>query len=89
MQDKKWTGSDLRAIRGKTHSGHTGIHFLCTGKVGFNVPQMYKKALDVMFTQMSAKTGIKKHGEVAVAAMVKEFMQLDKGAMKGKPVVVP
>ena len=42
-----------------------------------------------MFIQMSAKEGIKQLGEKAIAAMVKELKQLNNGAMKGKPVVVP
>ena len=42
-----------------------------------------------MFTQMSAKEGIKQFGEKAIATMVKELKQLNNGAMKGKPVVVP
>jgi len=43
----------------------------------------------VIFTQMSAKMGIRKHGEKAIAAMFKELNQLDKGAKKGNPVVIP
>ena len=42
-----------------------------------------------MMTQMFAKKGIKKFGEVAVAAMIKELKLLDQGAMECKPVVVP
>ena len=44
-----------------------------------------------MFTQMSAKKGIKLFGETAVAAIVKEFTQLDQGGttMPGKQVVQP
>ena len=38
---------------------------------------------------MSAKAGFKKFGEAAVAAMVKEFTQLNTGAAPGKPAVVP
>ena len=34
---------------------------------------MHKKAVDVTFTQMSANKGIKKHGEMAVAAVLDEF----------------
>jgi hypothetical protein len=48
-----------------------------------------KKAVDVIFTQMSAKKGIKTFSERAIAAMIKEFEQLDKGAFPGKPVVGP
>ena len=50
---------------------------------------MFHRALHVMFTQMSAKHGIKTFGEEAVAAMFKEMKQLNQGAMPGKPVVIP
>ena len=46
-------------------------------------------ACDVMSTQMSAKRGIKRFGARAIAALVEEFTQLNKGAVPGKPVVVP
>jgi hypothetical protein len=46
-------------------------------------------AHNVMFTQMSAKKGIKLFGESAVAAMFKEFHQMDQGPMPGKPVFGP
>jgi len=36
--------------------------------------------------QMSAKVGIKKFGDRAVAAMLSEYKQLTKRAMPGKPV---
>ena len=49
----------------------------------------FHEAIGVMFTQMAAKEGIKQFGEKAIAAMVKELKQLNNGAMKGKPVVVP
>ena len=42
-----------------------------------------------MFTQMSAKESITQFDEKAIAAMVKELKQLNNGAMKGKPVIVP
>ena len=48
-----------------------------------------KTTVDVMFTQMSAKRGIKLFQERAVAAMVKELTQLDNGAIGRKPVVIP
>ena len=48
-----------------------------------------KTMVDVMFTQMSAKRGIKMFKERAVAAMIKELTQLDRGAIDGKPVVIP
>ena len=38
---------------------------------------------------MSAKQGIKKFGDRAIAAIIKECIQLDKGAFPGKPVVEP
>jgi hypothetical protein len=49
----------------------------------------HRAAVDVMFTQMSAKRGMKLFGERAVAAMFKEFAQMDNGAVDGKPVFAP
>ena len=46
-----------------------------------------KKCVDVFFTQMNAKKGFKKYGEVAVSAIIKEFRQLVHGAFQGKKVV--
>ena len=48
-----------------------------------------KLVTEVMFTQMSAKAGIKKFGDNAVVAIVKEYIQIDKGPMEGRPVVTP
>ena len=39
--------------------------------------------------QMAAKAGIKKCGQAVVAAMIKEFTQLNKRAVPDKPVVIP
>ena len=38
---------------------------------------MHKLAVDVTFTQMTAKKGIKKHGEIAAAYIYKEYTQLE------------
>ena len=38
---------------------------------------MHKLAMDVTFTQMTSKKGIKKHGDRAVEAMYKEYIQLE------------
>lgn len=55
-----------------------------------NKQEMMNKALGIILAhQMSAKKGITKFGERAVAALVKEFTQLDQGAFPGKPVVEP
>ena len=43
----------------------------------------------IVFNQISATQGVKKHGEKAVAAVFKELKQLDVGAMDGKPVITP
>ena len=49
-----------------------------------------RKAIGVIFAQqMSAKKGIKLFGQEAIAALMKEFSQLDNGAFPGKPVVEP
>ena len=50
---------------------------------------MFHRALSAIFTQMSAKQGMKTFGEEVVAVMLKELKQLDQGAMPGKPVVIP
>ena len=43
----------------------------------------------VIFTQMNANAGFKKYGPRAIAAMIKEYTQLNEGAVPGKPVVAP
>ena len=49
-----------------------------------------KIATKVLFIQqMSAKKGIEKFGERAIAALFKELKQLDEGPMPGKPVIEP
>jgi hypothetical protein len=46
---------------------------------------LFKTAVDICFTQMSASKGIKEYGEQAIAAMIKELRQLVDGTMPGKP----
>mmetsp|Transcript_26947 Transcript_26947/g.39879 ORF Transcript_26947/g.39879 Transcript_26947/m.39879 type:complete len:200 (-) Transcript_26947:1357-1956(-) len=53
------------------------------------VNDVMRSTVNVTFTQMSAKKGMKLLGESAVAAMFKELKQLDQGPMPGKPVVQP
>ena len=48
-----------------------------------------KVVSDFMLTQMSANASINKSGEKAVAAMVKEYRQIDKDPMEGNPVTTP
>ena len=38
---------------------------------------MHKIAVDVTFTQITAKRGIKMHGEQAIASMYKQYINLD------------
>jgi len=62
-----------------------------------NAPDYLQKAVKVVFAQleedeqkykdMPASKAIKVFGERAVAALIKEFSQLDQGVMPGKPVV--
>ena len=47
------------------------------------------KATEIMFTQIHAKKGIAKFGGKAIAALFKEFKQLNDKAILGCPVVVP
>ena len=50
-----------------------------------------QRCVNVVFTQMSASKGIKKFGERGLAAIIKEFTQLNEGAVpsQNKPVVIP
>ena len=48
----------------------------------------FSKCVNICFSQqMSAYKGIKEFGERAIEAMFKELVQLDQGAVHGKPVV--
>ena len=46
-------------------------------------------AVNVMFANTEEKKGITFFDEIAIAAMIKQFKQLDEGSMSGKPVVIP
>jgi hypothetical protein len=59
-----------------------GINTKCKVKEHDTISLM-KIACDVIFTQMSVNAGIKKHGEAAVAAMIKKYTQLNEGAVPG------
>ena len=71
----------------KIYANNTGKQFIQKGVD--NKKSMMNFTVGVVFNQMLAMQGIKKHGEKAVAAMFKEFKQLDVGAMDGKPVIEP
>ena len=43
--------------------------------------QIYKNLVKTIFTQVSAKEGIKRWGEDAIAAIMKELKQLQEGSM--------
>ena len=45
--------------------------------------EMHKLAVDVTFTQMTAKKGIKKRGEIAVAAMYKKIYTKERHRSNG------
>ena len=49
--------------------------------------EMYNDVLRTMFTQVSAREGIQRWGDQAIAAIVKELKKLQEGAMPGKPVI--
>ena len=53
----------------------------------FDIETSIKDAVNVMFTQMQATQGFNLFGERAVAALIKEFKQLEEGPMPGKKVV--
>ena len=48
-----------------------------------------KTSVDVCFLSMHASKGIRKHGEKAIAMIIKELKQLNDGAVPDKPVVIP
>ena len=53
-------------------------------------PISYMKiACDKILTQLTANIGIKKFGEPTIAAMIREFTQMNEGTISGKPVVIP
>ena len=53
----------------------------------FDVETSIKAAVKVLFTKMQATQGFKLFRELSVAAMLKEFKQLEEGPMPGKKVV--
>ena len=55
----------------------------------YETDSFMKVATDVIFTQIYEKAGINKFGEKEVAATVKDYRQIDKWPMDGKPVVTP
>ena len=82
-------------FKGKGYQTKREFNFITNGikevqdASGDDVKSYMKLACDVIFTQMTAKKGFKKHGAKAFAAMIKEFTQLNEGAVPGKPVVIP
>ena len=53
-----------------------------------NAHAYVQEVVDVIFTQMYSKKGIKLFGERDIAEIIKESRKLDKGVMPGKPVVI-
>ena len=53
-------------------------------KPGMTRAGMYKECVGICMTQMTAKAGIRKHGQDAIMAILKEFGQLD-----GKKIFKP
>ena len=47
------------------------------------------RAVEIIFTQMSAKKGISRFVEISVAAIIKAYKQLDREESTGKLVVQP
>ena len=79
---------------GKGYGARREFNFSTNGKIN-KISQDVSQhtymqiATDTIFTQMSANKGFEKYGQAAVAAMIKEFTQLNEGAVPGKPVVRP
>ena len=68
----------LLLMKGARSAAKTPVHF-------------FQIAVNAVFlsAQMSGDKGLKKFGESAIAAIIKECSQLDKGAFPGKPVIEP
>ena len=67
-------------MKDKTHDMKKGAQFTHTKGIDqktFNKESLHNKGIEVCFAQMSAKKGIKTFGMRAVAAMFKEYQQLD------------
>ena len=62
-------------FNGKKYPDLTMKQFLqVTKKASQNsLETFFKKCVDIVFTQMNAKKGFKKYGEIAVSAVIKEF----------------
>lgn len=82
-QSKRWSK------RKRIHHATQLLMKAKEGKGDGTIHEHLNVAMHVMFTQMSAKRGIKLFGEEAIAAIYKEYKQLDEGAKKGNPVVTP
>ena len=67
------------SFEGKSYTANTGIQQTMISDKTINQFQVYNELRHVACTQMQAKVGIKKHGDVAIAAMFKELKQLDQG----------
>ena len=80
------TGSEttVTTAEGSSSSGSTFVSAKHEHSAG-----SYHDIVNCVFTQMSAQQGIKKHGEKAIAAILKELKQLNDGAVEGKPVITP
>ena len=50
---------------------------------------VYGKIVNALFTQVSAKEAIRRWGDEAIVAIIKELKQLQDGAMPGRPVIEP
>ena len=80
---------------GKGYGAKREFNFVTNGKkskIDVNeddLSSFMKLACNVIFTQMSATTCIKKYEESAVAAMINEFTQLNEGTVPGKQGIIP
>ena len=69
------------SFEGKSYNANKGIQQTMINGKTINQLQVYNELRHVACTQMQAKVGIKKHGDVEIAAMFKELKQLDQGAV--------
>ena len=78
--DEKYSPAMMHSfLQQSTEEKVYGMQFLqqAVEKVDESPKDLHEYACHFMFTQMTADAGIKKHGQLAVEALMAEFAQLD------------
>ena len=68
----------VKRLKMKFGGKNYDTQFTSTGKKRKDfMHAMHKLTVDVAFTQMTSRKGIKEHGDILVAAMYKKYTQLE------------